>query len=470
VTTDPYMDPLDERLKAAMKALGDQVSDRYFEELPDRTIARLEELMQSSEVDRPASGQNQKPLPVAAKAEPRREEPKREEDSGLHDIRALAQSTKQRMSQRRIPTQNPPVDQDVLATSSASLRAVALPDPDKMVALEQPIIGNGTGSAPAIKAEKADRASAKKILDRAAEKAATASASASATALPSVPVTQLRAVAKRPSKTPMIVLGGVAAAAAAGVIGFMMIKDSKDRDATTSADTARMSGATPVEVTPIEEQAPAAPARAVAPSLEGAAMQPGPSGAAVTTSITDGLTAGDADDAVAKGRKDEDEKVERSNRHKKDDKDKDKKDDKDKDKKIAPDVKAPPPVETTKPGAKKEESLDDLLRGAGVDPDAAKKKEAPKLEKKALDAADIRKGMSALNGKAQACHAKFGVSGSVAVKLTVAPSGEVKTTKVTGSFAGTPTGDCIASVAANAKFPAWDGAPTTVNYSYFLSE
>jgi hypothetical protein len=56
------------------------------------------------------------------------------------------------------------------------------------------------------------------------------------------------------------------------------------------------------------------------------------------------------------------------------------------------------------------------------------------------------------------------------VKLSVAPSGEVKSAKVTGSFAGTPTGDCVKSVVEGAKFPPWDGNPQTVDYSYFLSD
>jgi hypothetical protein len=122
------------------------------------------------------------------------------------------------------------------------------------------------------------------------------------------------------------------------------------------------------------------------------------------------------------------------------------------------------------PADKQEQSLDDLLRSAGVDPNAPKKTEGPKLDKKGLDAGDIRKAMSARTSKAQACYAKYSVSGSVGVKLQVANDGTVKSAKATGSFAGTPTGDCVADAAGGAKFPAWDGNPTTVEYSYFLSE
>jgi hypothetical protein len=122
------------------------------------------------------------------------------------------------------------------------------------------------------------------------------------------------------------------------------------------------------------------------------------------------------------------------------------------------------------PADKQEHTVDDLLREAGVDPNAKPKDDGPKLEKKSLNAGDIRKAMSALNGRAQGCYAKHHQSGSVAVRLTVEPSGKVTKSVTTGSFAGTPTGDCVADVAGNASFPAWDGKVMTVNYSYFLSE
>ena len=79
--------------------------------------------------------------------------------------------------------------------------------------------------------------------------------------------------------------------------------------------------------------------------------------------------------------------------------------------------------------------------------------------------------MSAVAGAAQACYGANGVAGHVKVKATVAPSGSVTKVDATGEFAGTPTGSCVAAVVkAGASFPAWDGAPMTVNYSYTLNE
>jgi len=445
-----------------MKALDDQVSDRYFEELPDRTVARLEEMMQS-DVDRqrsvPAAAGASTPLPSIAKPAPApAPAPAREEDSGLHDIRALAQTTKQRMS-RRPTTQNPPIDDTVLHTSSASLRAVALPEPGKMVALAEPVVvGNGTGPAPVLDA---DRASSKKIGHTAAATAAPALSTASA------PITPMRPR----SKAPMIVTSTVLVAAAAGLIGYMVLK--KDAAAPESAAPAVTASehmtATPISAPGAAPEAAAAPVAAKAAleveagnadAIGAAGSGAAASGAALIT--TDEASKSDGDDGKDKGHHDRaDHERGSGTGHKKVDEPK------------KPDtVKTPPadPVKKEGPADKQEQSLDDLLRGAGVDPDASKKQVAPKLDKKGLDAGDIRKAMSALDGKAQGCYGKFNVSGSVAVKLTVAASGQVKKAVVTGKFAGTPTGDCVAAIAGGAKFPPWDGATMTVNYSYFLTE
>jgi hypothetical protein len=79
--------------------------------------------------------------------------------------------------------------------------------------------------------------------------------------------------------------------------------------------------------------------------------------------------------------------------------------------------------------------------------------------------------MAPLASKAQNGYDRHGVAGHVKVKAVVDPSGKVTKVDATGEFAGTPTGSCVAGVVkAGASFPAWDGAPMTVNYSYTLNE
>ncbi|HUJ63697.1 MAG TPA: hypothetical protein VLX92_34595, partial [Kofleriaceae bacterium] len=114
-------DELDDLLRRAIKTLDDQLPSGYFDTLSSRTLARLESSMETGTADHDPSSE----VPPSGVAE---------EDSGLHDIRSLARSTKERISSKRIPLDRPS-DEDLLATSSASWKAVALPEPAKMVSL-----------------------------------------------------------------------------------------------------------------------------------------------------------------------------------------------------------------------------------------------------------------------------------------------------------------------------------------------
>ena len=91
-------DDLDDLLRRSMKTLDDQVPSGYFEGLPQRTLARLEDSsMQTtgtSSSSDPSTGRVAPPAAAAAVSEDR------EEDSGLHDIRSPASSTKLRLSSR----------------------------------------------------------------------------------------------------------------------------------------------------------------------------------------------------------------------------------------------------------------------------------------------------------------------------------------------------------------------------------
>ncbi|HVV83435.1 MAG TPA: hypothetical protein VHE35_10205, partial [Kofleriaceae bacterium] len=115
-----------------------------------------------------------------------------------------------------------------------------------------------------------------------------------------------------------------------------------------------------------------------------------------------------------------------------------------------------------------EKSIDDLLGDATSKP---KTQDAPKPSKTGLDGNDIKAGMAPLAKTAQGCYDQFGVAGHVKVKAAVDPSGKVTRVDAIGEFAGTPTGNCVAAaVKAGASFPAWDGPPMTINYSYTLNE
>ena len=93
---------------------------------------------------------------------------------------------------------------------------------------------------------------------------------------------------------------------------------------------------------------------------------------------------------------------------------------------------------------------------------------ASSIAKKSLSGDDIKAGMAGVAAKAQACYS--GQQGTAAVKLTVAPSGQVQKVTVSGVFAGTPVGACVQAAVKSATFPPWDGGPQSFGYSYLLAE
>jgi len=138
-----------------MKTLDDQVPSGYFEALPAQilgTLGRPEDSsmqpMGTTGSDRDGSGSTGIP--------PMKD---RDEDSGLHDIRSLASSTKARLSSRR-STANPVMtEDDIIASSSAGWKAVALPEPAKMISLPE------LAELPSAKEVKAQDKAARKAKD-----------------------------------------------------------------------------------------------------------------------------------------------------------------------------------------------------------------------------------------------------------------------------------------------------------------
>lgn len=99
---------------------------------------------------------------------------------------------------------------------------------------------------------------------------------------------------------------------------------------------------------------------------------------------------------------------------------------------------APPPVETAKPAPPPPPAADEFDRSAAS---------------AALNAAAAR---------AMGCKGD-GPAGSTSVSVTFAPSGRVTSARVEGgTFAGTPTGGCIATAFRSASVPPFGGSPVTV--------
>ncbi len=437
---------LDDRLRAAMKSLDDAVPPGYFEALPNRILPRLEATKMQTDT---TSGNDHDDHSAA---------PPPTDDSGLHDIRNLAETTKKRLS-KKVTAQ--PMTDDVLASSSGSWRNIALPEPAKMVSLPE------LAELPT-KAEIKAKDKAAKAAKPAEVIAPAASASTSHAAAPVAAVAPIatRAAAPRGNQTRTIALVGLGLAAAAGVALIVRSQSggtaATDTSGLVAANTVTAPAPAPAPVVaPVVTGAPISPPPAVlageraesaaaAPTQDPTPAPPPPAAAQVARAATPAPKHGNVKGAGDAGGKAAIAKPT--------------------DKPAAAPVGAASTADAPKASAKPgDPSFDDLLKEAGVaDGGGAKKDATPHLDKKSLSGDDITRNMGALASKAQACYK--GTQGTASVKMTVAPSGKVTKVTIGGAFAGKPEGQCVAALAQSATFPPWDGGPQTVNYSYLLSE
>jgi hypothetical protein len=465
---DPEAD-LDGKVSGALKTLDAESPSGYFDRLPGQVMARLEEPMQSSTSSQSGesggSGATKVP-PIAMGTSPSAKveaaavdaNTSNEDNSGLHDIRDLARSAKLRAARN---STHPPMDEDVLASSSAGWKAVALPEPAKMVSLpaleelsqssKQRAKAEAAAQKQALKQAKAEpKLEAEPRLDAKPEPKLEAKAEphvpAAARAEAPSAKPQARARAARANRTTLYALVGGALAVAAIAVVFVMTSHSS---APTAPQTVAQADRAPAA-------APLAPLAAPAPAPVVTAAPPDivvPAAPAIDAPIAAPVTTTPAKHADKKPGERNDRSSEKLDRS-------------------PAAATMPAPAQPKKPDAPKAEprkegdpSFDDLLKEAGATTVA---KAAPKLAKKELSEADIKTGMGAVASKATACYQ--GTGGVVPVKVSVAPSGAINRVSIGGAFAGTPTGNCVATAVKGASFPAWDGRPMTISYSYLLSE
>jgi hypothetical protein len=458
------MDALDERLRASMKALDERAPAAASGDLAARVLVRLDDdggttegRMDTTTTDAPRAGGAPPP-------------PATTEDSGLHDIKALARTTRQRVSRRN--TSQHDIDESLLSASSSGLHAVALPEPARLVALP----------------------TLQQVIDK-AEAPAVARAAA--------------AVARRPEparrRTPLVwIAGGVVAAAAAVAVVVVTTGGKKVADrqgavagsgsgsavAAMGSDQGSAAATdTPAAVTAVPAAAAGSGSAAGAPGAAptggmGSDQGVGGSGSAAVADnavaatgtaaggdVADGGKLAAADDTATRPPAEHEDRAEATGH----------------DRHAAPHHHGTTTSHATskpdrasghgakprhKPGEKK--SLDDLISEAAGGPDSLvqpkQEAAAAKPSKKELTPRDVRAGMDSVKKRAQACYDKLGVTGTVPIKAVVAPSGKISSVVAKGSFAGTPTGACVAAAVEHAGFPAWDGPPMTINYSFFLSD
>ena len=433
-------DDVDDLLRRAMATLDRQAPAGYFDTLAGRALARLDgdaldDFIAEEEVtDAEVIGE-------------------REEHSGLQDIRNLASETKARLARR---TSQEIAREDLLASSSAGWKAVALPDPARhsaAIAAERPS-GEGAAGATATTAARATDELAQPRAARAAAQVGTSDRAAAATP-----------IARRRRMLATVGLG-VAAAAGAMIVVSTRGNDSAERAAPAMTASSQASPGSPPPTAVARDEAVPSPPSAAPPaptSTAPAAVAPVAATVAKSAPVKGGQVIG-KDRPVGKTASGSKHAGKRAS------------DDIDPDAgraappsgaspKSAPNA-APQAAGSGATGSGSDEpSFDELVKQAGVAP---AKPAAPRLDRKALSADDIKRAMTAVTASAKACFT--GTEGLATVRLTVAPSGKVTKVTTSGPFAGTPTAACVERAVKSAMFPPWDGGPQSFGYSYLLSE
>jgi hypothetical protein len=133
-------------------------------------------------------------------------------------------------------------------------------------------------------------------------------------------------------------------------------------------------------------------------------------------------------------------------------------------------MSAPPshaPAPTVAPAPTK--PADDILGELTAPPKPAEPARPPTGRQK-LAESQIIAGMDPIRQKVQACYDRLKIAGRVTLKLRIQPDGAVGTALVTGAFAGTETGSCVAAAVQEATFAPFDGPAMAIDYAFQLEE
>ncbi len=424
----PPMTPIDRDIADAFAALDRTAPEQGQEEFTSRVMARIGDGQSAAAAPRVAVGRESPPTP-------------RGEDSGLHDIVALASRAKQRLSERD-QSESDAGESVMLAAAPGGLRAVALPDPSRAA--------RPSASPPPREPTRTDSRSSLPFW------ALGSVATLAAAAAVAVFVFGIGRGADRsvdaPASSASAPTGSAASAPAGGLA--RLDEPARDRAALAAQDApARYAEAPPSPAAPAEAEEPVAASedrsrresarRVRRERAEGAET------AKATETADEGVQGGVEGGVGGKGV-------------------------------AAPAGGAAPGGVAGGAGGEPDDkpgdaNLEDMLDAvtdeekpkAAPPPEA--KPEPPAAEKKELDRRAVSAALESIRGDVDGCHEVEKFAGSVTIKFVVAPSGQVSKAAAIGSHIRTKTGTCVARAVLKASFPAFEGTPITITYPFLLS-
>ncbi len=407
------------------------------------------------------------------------------DDSGLHDLKALASSAKNRRRKRR--TTQMEATQSLLA-STAGLEAVVLPDPRKSVAMPAVTLADvGEAEAPA---------------KAVASVAALQESKASTSLAVSTAAAELPEAAKTSSSSTFYIVAALGLVGVAAAAFFILGgKDKKNTDASEAQQEIAVAEVIPAENTePVIEPGTTDPDMGA--GAEEAAVAVDPIAEAGDNAPEASPAVEEVDPAIALAKKEEEKAAEEAKkaervaarkaaealmtpeelatakaaRAEKIAKAKEEKLAKKeaakaaKEAKLAAKALAAGKKDEKKPKPASGDSLDDVLSSVtgGLDK-VEKPKEAAGPTKKTLGRSDVKKAMGKVAGRAKKCYSVEEYSGMVNVKYSVSPDGSLHNVTPTGAHKSSKTGKCVAKAVSKAKFPAFSGSPMSFSFPFMLT-
>lgn len=85
-----------------------------------------------------------------------------------------------------------------------------------------------------------------------------------------------------------------------------------------------------------------------------------------------------------------------------------------------------------------------------------------------LTRAAVQATMARVRPALKSCYVQHRLRGVGILQLMVAPTGDVGAATVDGTFADTPTGNCLAAAARGARFPHFSGTQLEIDYRVML--
>ena len=111
--------------------------------------------------------------------------------------------------------------------------------------------------------------------------------------------------------------------------------------------------------------------------------------------------------------------------------------------------------------------LDEVAGGLRL-PEAEEDEAKAKPDKKALSSSDVKRAMRRVRGRVNQCGSKWGFTGKVSTRFSVAPNGRVTKVRVRGP--NSAVNSCVKAAVKEARFPTFEPPVASFSFPFLMSD